>query len=265
MQAPCSISVVKIISMIAPENLPPQPWRSPDNDVETMWRGCCEPDGYGELSRKSVDTLFQTLGLTPASPTKAFYDLGSGVGKIVMHAAIGGYAKQAVGVELNDGRHRSALSLLESVKIKDPRAASAITLLNADMLDVDLSSATVLYLNHACFPENVREALTQKILDTAHKAEIIVAAPTIPRLTKSGLFYADPDFLMLDMEMYSYGTVSHFHIRPSRRMRLAAAQDLSPDCRFPCRLSQCTGLQHSRIAIADTKQPRLVHISCGTL
>lgn len=226
--------------LTAPEKRLSQPWRSHDDDVETMWRGCCEPDGYGELSRKSVDTLFQTLGITPDSPTKAFYDLGSGVGKIVMHAAIGGFAKQAVGVELNDGRHRSALSLLESIKLKDPRAASAITLKNADMLDVDLSSATILYLNHACFPENVREALTQKILDTAHKAEIIVAAPTIPRLIKSGLFYADPDFLMLDMEMYNYGTVSPFHIFPNRHARLAAAQDLSPDRRFPRRLSSCT-------------------------
>lgn len=116
-------------------------------ELESTWTGCCEPDGYGELSRHSVDTLFQTMGITSASPTGAFFDLGSGVGKIVMHSAIAGFAKHAVGIELNDGRHRAALSLLETVRAENPQAAEAITLLNADMLEVDLSKATVLYLN----------------------------------------------------------------------------------------------------------------------
>jgi len=126
--------------------------------------------------------------------------LGSGVGKIVLHFALAGYAEKATGVELNDGRYAAALELRDSLP------TTSVHFLNADMMDVDLSEATVIYLNQACFPAHVREAVAQKIVDTARNAQIVVAAPSIPQLLQSGRFRADKGRLMLPMEMYTYPT-----------------------------------------------------------
>lgn len=196
--------------------------------METMWSGCCEPDGYGELSRESVEVLLETLGFTK-TPTDVFFDLGSGVGKIVTHAAVVGAATKAVGVELNTGRHRAAVFQLEAVAKDVPSVADRVTLLNADMLEVDLTAATALYLNHACFPADVRSQITKKILDTAHNVQVIIAAPTMPDLEASGMFKGDPGFLMLPMEIYTYGTVRlvlsipHHAFRRSRSRSTAAS------------------------------------------
>jgi len=163
-------------------------------------------DGYGELTREAVDVLAQELGLSKTTPTSSFYDLGSGVGKIVFNMVVAGYATTGTGVELNDGRSRAALSLRESLLEDLPATAAAISFVNDDMLNVDLSTATVLYLNHACFPEDVRARVAKKIIDTAAAAEIVVAAPSIPQLVDSGKFVAEEGRLMLPMEMYTYPT-----------------------------------------------------------
>jgi len=177
---------------------------------------CCEVDGYGELTRASVDALAAAVGLSAETPTAKFYDLGSGVGKIVLHAVLAGYADHAVGVELNDGRHRIAQATLEEIAASQDgrRLEDAVEFVNSDMLDVDLSDAQVIYLNQACFPEHVRAGVARKILD-APNVRVVAAAPSIPQLEASGLFVADPGFLVLDMEIYTYGTPLKIYRRVS--------------------------------------------------
>ena len=186
-----------------PQHPPHQPYHKEQEEVDPF-ESCCEVDGYGELTREAVDILAKELGISSSFPTKSFYDLVSGVGKIVMHAALAGYATTATGVEVNDGRYRAALAFRDAIDL--PKTASAVSFVNGDMLDVDLSKATTIYLNQACFPADVQAKVARKIIDTAKNAHFVVAAPAIPQLVDSGLFEADEKRLFLPMEMYTYAT-----------------------------------------------------------
>merc|ERR1712187_427318 len=75
---------------------------------------CCNAEGYGEMAPSSVERMAQLLNLSSTSPTASFFDLGSGVGRLVMHMAVRGYARLATGIELNSARHALAVELADA-------------------------------------------------------------------------------------------------------------------------------------------------------
>ena len=194
---------------------------------------CCR-EGYGELTRSAVEKMADTVGLTTDAPAGHFFDLGSGAGKIVMHMALAGYATAATGVEISANRHAAAVHLaqeylyddadvvvtvgktLDRPTEKEVEASSSngphrhLRLLEGDMLDADLSEATVVYMNHACFPKDIVDALVEKLLsvDGAPKLQVVLTTPRLPALVESGHFAAGSGYLNLPMEMYDgYGTL----------------------------------------------------------
>lgn len=135
---------------------------------------------YGELERHELDNYFDVVA-PHLAPGGVMFDLGSGLGKVVMSAAISLPFERCVGVELLPYRHRIAIrrrqQLLElaaqglrelprplregdTLRLPGGRSAQAshllalagrIALREADMFDADLRQASLVFLYSTCF------------------------------------------------------------------------------------------------------------------
>merc|ERR1712060_20070 len=166
-------------------------------------------EGYGEMAPASVERMAALLGVTNTTPTESFFDLGSGTGRLVMHMAVKGYARLATGVELNGGRHGFAIELAASALPQGmPFAAGNVTdsgvaiihkpnhnkrltgvhLYHGNMLDANISTATVLYMNPACLSCSTKRQLLQKVLHESAQLQYILTTSPLPGLVESGEF-----------------------------------------------------------------------------
>ena len=82
----------------------------------------------------------QMLLLADVRPGEVIFDLGAGDGRTVIMAAKD-FSARAVGVELRDDLVKKALSTVHEQNLQD-----RITIVNGNMLSVDLSSADVVFL-----------------------------------------------------------------------------------------------------------------------
>lgn len=135
---------------------------------------------YGELERHELDNYFDVIA-PHLRPGGVMFDLGSGLGKVVLSAALSLPFARCVGVELLPYRHRLASrrrqALLEQVgaalaalpqplrrghTLRLPNGQSApaahlldladrIELLESDMFDADLRQASLVFLYSTCF------------------------------------------------------------------------------------------------------------------
>ena len=138
---------------------------------------------YGELSKEELERYFEALSplLVPGAK---FVDMGSGLGKVVMSAALHFPFEQCKGVEILPYRHRMAserfgnllkvgqegfASLMAQSKPLNPSASialpwgnelkalhlltlpSRISFEKADMFDCDVSQANLVFIYSTCF------------------------------------------------------------------------------------------------------------------
>jgi hypothetical protein len=132
---------------------------------------------YGELKRYELDNYFDAVAPL-LRRDGAMFDLGSGLGKVVMSAALSLPFKRCVGVELLGYRHRMAQQRLDqlltlrdqalqavpapatALRLPNGRHAPASHLLNLeqrielieqDMFETDLSDASLVFIYSTCF------------------------------------------------------------------------------------------------------------------
>ncbi len=112
---------------------------------------------YGEITAQSAETVLRWLAPTAIDH---FYDLGSGIGRLVIQAACSSAVGKSTGIELAQHRHETALlahrKLIESLEA-DSRAAIAtrINFLQGDLLSTPFSDATLIYVGATCFPDRL--------------------------------------------------------------------------------------------------------------
>ena len=113
---------------------------------------------YGEFSQQELDNYFAAVApLLP--PQGHFIDLGSGLGKVVLSAALALPDMRCTGVELLGYRHAMAqarlAAMLAAGAAEDPRAAdsvgSRVRLLQQDLFAADVGDATLVYIYSTCF------------------------------------------------------------------------------------------------------------------
>eukprot|EP00434_Breviolum_minutum_P008394 symbB.v1.2.007407.t2/scaffold452.1/size203995/20 len=141
--------------------------------------GGAEPAMYGELAPNGARRLAEQWGLCRhRSDTKAtFADLGSGVQSYLEWPGV----KRALGVELSTTRAKHAWEAWESLLLNDeafelrqmalslagedeaPNPAEEVQLLKGDLLDVDISEATHVYVSSLCFPESLIFDVSMKL------------------------------------------------------------------------------------------------------
>lgn len=92
--------------------------------------------GFVPTPEERIESFFE---LAPVSSSDVVYDLGSGDGRLVI-AALEKGASRAVGVELNPEHIEVA-----RMKAKNKGLEDKVAFLQKDMMDVDLSDASVVF------------------------------------------------------------------------------------------------------------------------
>jgi hypothetical protein len=115
---------------------------------------------YGEVNPKLVDDMLREAEV---GRDDVFYDLGSGVGNVVLQASAQ-TGCSAIGVEVREELHAIAVLLKQScVAIAgDTNMFARTNFVRGDVShdDVEFGDATVIFVNNFCYPE----ALEQKVL-----------------------------------------------------------------------------------------------------
>jgi SAM-dependent methyltransferase len=133
---------------------------------------------YGELMPTATVQLLEQLALTRRD---VFYDLGAGVGKVVLLAAVTTSVARAVGVELAPVRvAQGQLALASAVAERLPGARRA-TLIEADMLRCPLDDATVVYTCSTAFPSAFMRRLARRLAELP-KLRMVVSLQDFDKL-----------------------------------------------------------------------------------
>jgi SAM-dependent methyltransferase len=130
----------------------------PASDVQRI-DATAGSDVYGEIRPAAAAKLFDYLDLRADD---VFFDLGSGAGKVVVHAALGTDVGLAVGVEMSKARHQLARSVLRSARAQG-LDVSACRLRNADLMRTSLDGATVIYSCNTAFSDAFLTRLANRV------------------------------------------------------------------------------------------------------
>jgi riboflavin synthase len=141
---------------------------------------------YGEILPGSAARLLGWLALTEDD---VLYDLGSGVGKLVLQAACTTPVGRAVGVELSEFRHAAAEELLAALLARlEPAAAAAlrarVELRKGDLRQADLPDATVVYAGSTSYPDPLLAALAERAR-SAPRLRALISTRPLPDPTES--------------------------------------------------------------------------------
>lgn len=146
---------------------------------------------YGEITPSAAKQLFGYLELKPRD---VFYDLGSGVGKVVMQAALSTKARKVVGVELARSRYKLAEQVRKQAVKEGLIRADKAEFRCEDLMKTDLSDATFIYTCSTAFPPAFMRRLTRH-LATLRKDLIFISLQDVDDTP----FFEHIDTLRLDM------------------------------------------------------------------
>lgn len=114
---------------------------------------------YGEITHKGAVELLSKLNLKESD---VLYDLGSGVGKLVVQVGLTTPAK-VVGVELSKTRYENALSVQKEIEQRNLAKKDKIKFINKNISDVPLDQATVVFMCSTCFSDQLMKSLSDKL------------------------------------------------------------------------------------------------------
>lgn len=115
---------------------------------------------YGEITPAAVKKLVDYLEMSSGD---VFYDLGSGVGKVVNQVAMTVPLKRCVGVELSRSRIATSRSVLRKLRAEDRIVARRTVHRCENILEADLSDATVIYTCSTAFSWRFLARVCRKI------------------------------------------------------------------------------------------------------
>lgn len=135
---------------------------------------------YGEIDFSSFIAL---LGLTRPNKKTRFYDLGCGVGKAVIACAMVFDVDYACGIEILAPLYQAAEQSKQALSVIPHYAhkTQSVCFIQDDFLQIDLQSATLIFINAAGFIGPLWQAVCDKLIKNAKHATIIVASKTLPQ------------------------------------------------------------------------------------
>lgn len=140
---------------------------------------------YGEVIYSTLSEILTSLSAKGLISTgSVFYDLGSGIGKAVVAAALIHNFSKCCGIELLPDLYRISLELKEKYekalkKYGKPELAN-LEFFNADILESDWRDCDVFFINSTCFDEDFMTQISNFPLKPG-----TIAISTSKRLSKS--------------------------------------------------------------------------------
>lgn len=123
-------------------------------------RSARSTETYGEIMPTATQRLLEYLELRERD---VFYDLGSGMGRLVLHAASFAPLRRVVGIELSQTRYETARAMLREARKDDLILARQCSFRNEDFMRARLSDATVVYTCSTAFPPELMRRLARKL------------------------------------------------------------------------------------------------------
>ena len=103
---------------------------------------------YGEIMPTATARMVEQLGLGRGD---VFYDLGSGIGKVVLQVAMSAPLDRCVGIELVGSRHRIAQRMLARAEQTGLLRARECGFRQSDFMRARIGDATVIYTCSTAF------------------------------------------------------------------------------------------------------------------
>jgi SAM-dependent methyltransferase len=120
---------------------------------------------YGEVTKESTNTIVNQFK-EHFNENTVFYDLGCGLGKMVIHVALQYNPKKSCGIELSKERLKGANDLKE----KHCKDNKIISFIEGDFFSNDFSDATVVYIDNTAMSHDI----TKKIIDNLKKGCLFI-------------------------------------------------------------------------------------------
>ena len=113
---------------------------------------------YGEITQKGTNDLIKHFKDYFNSET-VFYDLGSGLSKMVIHIGLQYKIKKSVGIEYSKERHKGAIYLKE----KYAKDLKNIEIICGDFIKQNIKDATVVYVDNTMYNSDFNKKIFDKI------------------------------------------------------------------------------------------------------
>jgi len=139
---------------------------------------------YGELKAESIPILYEIYSrYAPLSNIissyRNFYDLGCGVGKIVLGLTALNSSLKGVGIELISERVQQANTALQ--RLRDTSIKQRVEFVCLSFLDdsINYSNACWIFISNLCFTDDTKQQLTEKLERELNTGSIVVCSKAL--------------------------------------------------------------------------------------
>lgn len=124
---------------------------------------------YGEITSVGARQLWSAMGILDRTDGNSvvFADLGSGTGRLCIQAALElDTCESIVGIEIDPDRHAIALRRWDTVRNVASTSPHRLMLYQGDLLKMDLSKVTHVYVSSLCFDDKMVYRLSELLRST---------------------------------------------------------------------------------------------------
>ena len=139
---------------------------------------------YGELKAESIPILYEIYSrYAPLSNIlgsyRNFYDLGCGVGKIVLGLTALNSSLKGVGIELVSERVQQANTALQ--RLRDTSIKQRVEFVCLSFLDdsINYSNACWIFISNLCFTDDTKQQLLEKLERELNTGSIVVCSKSL--------------------------------------------------------------------------------------
>lgn len=121
---------------------------------------------YGEILYESAEKILSQLTMTQED---VFYDLGSGLGKVVLQVFLTTKVREVCGMELIPNLHQQASTALTNLRQDFPELfmnGRTIQLMESDFMTVTFDTASIVLIGSPCFHPTMLTTLGDRIEET---------------------------------------------------------------------------------------------------
>jgi len=136
---------------------------------------------YGELKTESIPILYEVYSrYAPLSNIissyRNFYDLGSGIGKIVLGLTALNSSLKGVGIEVISERVQQANTALQ--RLRDTSIKQRVEFVCLSFLDdsINYSNACWIFISNLCLSDDTAQQLTEKLERELNNGSIVVCS-----------------------------------------------------------------------------------------
>lgn len=141
---------------------------------------------YGEILYESMGKLIDEISF---SEEDVFFDLGSGLGKIVIQVFLRSLVRESCGIEIIPDLYQKSILAAQRVKDDLPdfhNGERKISFIKGSFLDVSLARASVMLIGSPCFRQQILFPLG-KIIDTMPGIHTVLTLRPLFSLTRLSL------------------------------------------------------------------------------